>query len=177
MSTTQTAYAFPLTHEVSVRTLVDMKTIKATNLRKTLYAMLDEVRRDRSPVEVVLGGKTAAVLMPAISTGSGRKPPIDLDAVATFCKKYQVKSLALFGSILRCDFGPASDVDVMVDLGERKIDVREMFQMVDHLEAMFGRHVDMLELANLALLDPIRRESISTTAKVIYEEALYDAVA
>lgn len=155
-----------------------MKTIKATNLRKMLYFVLNEVHDKREPTTVLLGGHPIASLVPSSpSDASSRKPPIDLDAVAAFCKKYQVRSFSLFGSILRKDFGPESDVDVIVDLGDRKIDLHEMFRMVDHLEAMFGRKVDMLEQSNLALLDPIRREAITSTAKVIYEEAIYDDVA
>jgi predicted nucleotidyltransferase len=116
-------------------------------------------------------GRGVAILVPtAARTPSSKKPPVDLDTIAAFCQKYQVKTLSLFGSILRSDFNASSDVDVLVDLGDRHIDFHEMFQMVDRLEAIFGRRVDMVEASNLNMVDDIRRGEISSTARVIYEE-------
>jgi predicted nucleotidyltransferase len=153
-----------------------METIKATNLRKSLYEVLERVSSRRSPVQVVLGGRAAAVLVPvAVNAPGGRKPPVDLDAVAAFCQEYRVRKLSLFGSILRSDFNASSDVDVLVDLGDRRIDFHEMFRMVDHLEAVFGRRVDMVEASNLDMVDDVRRQEIASTARVIYEQESYDA--
>lgn len=153
-----------------------MESIKATNLRRNLYSVLKKVCATREPVEVTLGSRASAVIVPrATSSAGARRPLVDLDAVAAFCKKYQVKSLALFGSVLRADFTPASDVDVLVDLGERHVSVREMFRMVDHLEAVFGRKVDMVERSNLGSVDATRRKEILAAARVIYDEESYDA--
>ena len=147
-----------------------MQTIKATNLRKTLYQSLAQLARDRSPVEVELGGKPVAVLMPSPGLPARRrKPLIDLDAISTFCHRHQVRSFALFGSILRDDFDAESDVDVMVDLGDRHISFRVMFGMVAELETMFGRKVDMIERSSLPRINPHRRKSIERSARVIYE--------
>jgi predicted nucleotidyltransferase len=41
--------------------------------------------------------------------------PIDRDALANFCRRHHVRRLSLFGSVLRQDFGPASDVDVLAE--------------------------------------------------------------
>ena len=41
--------------------------------------------------------------------------PVSVEAVAEICRRYQVRKLSLFGSVLRDDFGPASDVDVLVE--------------------------------------------------------------
>jgi predicted nucleotidyltransferase len=153
-----------------------MESIKATNLRRNLYSVLKKVCATREPIEVTLGSHTAAAIVPReVSDTHARKPLVDLNAVASFCKKYQVKSLALFGSILRKDFTVASDVDVLVELGERHVNVREMFKMVDHLVAVFGRRVDMVERSNLRNIDPVRRKEILATARVIYDEETYDA--
>ena len=149
-----------------------METTRATTLRKSLYETLERVRRTHSPVEIILGGRPAALLIPvSVAEPGGRKPPVDLDAIAAFCERYHVRKLSLFGSILRRDFHASSDVDVLVDLGDRKIDFHVMFEMVDHLEAVFGRRVDMVEASNLAAVDEIRRREIESTARVIYEEA------
>ena len=153
-----------------------MESIKATNLRRNLYSVLKKVCSTREPVEVTLGSRASAAIVPReVSGTSARRPLVDLDAVAAFCRKYQVKSLALFGSVLRADFTPASDVDVLVDLGERHVDVHEMFRMVDHLEAVFGRKVDMVERSNLKNVDAVRRKEILAAARVIYDEESYDA--
>lgn len=170
------AYVFSLDLSGEKRTLTVMESIKATNLRRDLYSVLKKVCSTREPVEVTLGSRMAAVIVPReVSDARARKPLVDLDAVAAFCKKYRVRSLALFGSVLRADFTPASDVDVLVDLGERHVSVREMFRMVDHLEAVFGRRVDMVERSNLKNVDPIRRKEILAAAWVIYDEESYDA--
>lgn len=153
-----------------------MDTINATNLRKTLYETLARVSSKRVPVAVVLFGHASAVIVPAASRDpDGKKPLVDLDAISAFCEKHEVKTLSLFGSILRADFNASSDVDVLVDLGDKHIDLHEMFRMVDHLEAIFGRRVDMVESSNLGRLDDVRRKEISSTARVIYEQELFDA--
>jgi predicted nucleotidyltransferase len=152
-----------------------MKSIRATNLRKTLYKDLGDILVDREPVEIVLGGQLAAVLMPPPTLEPRRrKPPIDLDAVSSFCKKHSVRSFALFGSILRDDFDEESDVDVLVDLG-RSIDFHEECRMLDELEVMFGRAVDMVERSSLERIDDRLRSEITSTARTIYEESSDEA--
>lgn len=168
----ENTYASDLTSNAHKRTLLAMKTVRATNLRKSLYETLEILKKDREPVEIVLGGETVAVLMPSPTLKSRkRKPLIDLDAVASFCKRHRIKSFALFGSILSDDFNEKSDVDVIVepDSEDRFIDFGEECLMVDDLEAIFGRKVDMLEKKSLARIHPARRESIESTAKVIYD--------
>ena len=65
---------------------------------------------------------------------------------------------------------------MLVDLGERHVSVREMFRMVDHLEAVFGRKVDMVERSNLKnARRRLRRKEILAAARVIYDEESYDA--
>ena len=150
--------------------------MRATNLRKWLYRSLEDIQEDREPVEIVLGGKTVAILMPSpVLDPRRRKPLIDLDAVAAFCRRHRVKSFSLFGSILRDDFGEESDVDVIVDLAGRLVDFHQECRMVEELEAIFGRKVDMLTADHLAnpRMHPLRREAIITSAKVIYEQESY----
>jgi predicted nucleotidyltransferase len=69
---------------------------------------------------------------------------IDLDAIARFCKKHQVKTFAPFGSILRDDFDEDSDVDVLVDLDGRHLKFHEECRMLDELELVFRRKVDSI---------------------------------
>ena len=149
-----------------------MKSIQATELRKDLFETLDRLAAEREPVEILRFKRPIAVLAPSPSLPAGkRKPLIDLDAIARFCKKHQVKSFALFGSILRDDFDEHSDVDVLVDLDGRHLKFHEECRMLDELELVFGRKVDMVQAGSLASpkMNRHRRASIATTAKVVYD--------
>ena len=87
--------------------------------------------------------------------------------IATFCKRWNVSEFAIFGSAIRKDFGPKSDVDVMVVFEpDAPIGLFEMAHMQVELEALFGRSVDLVEKGGLR--NPYRRQEILKTAKVVY---------
>lgn len=87
--------------------------------------------------------------------------------IATFCRKWQIVEFSLFGSVLRDDFGPASDVDVLVVFdSESKRTFDDFFDMRDELSRLFGRDVDLVEKRNV--VNPFRRHSILTNRQVIY---------
>lgn len=87
--------------------------------------------------------------------------------IAEFCQKWKVTELALFGSVLRADFGPDSDVDVLVTFApDAPWSLYEWPDMMDELKAIFGREVDLVEKD--ALRNPFRRHAILSTRKVIY---------
>jgi predicted nucleotidyltransferase len=91
----------------------------------------------------------------------------DQEQIAEFCRKWQVTELALFGSVLRDDFGPESDVDVLVTFApEAPWSLFDLVDMVDELEAMLGRKVDLVESAGLR--NPIRRRAILSSREVIH---------
>jgi hypothetical protein len=87
--------------------------------------------------------------------------------IAAFCKRWKISEFSIFGSSLRKDFGPNSDVDVLVTF-ERKahISLFDMAQMQIELETLFGRPVDIVEKAGLR--NPYRRHEILKTAQVVY---------
>jgi len=92
---------------------------------------------------------------------------IDEDAIAAFCQKWKVREFSLFGSVIRDDFRPDSDVDVLVSFEENSgIGLWEMSDMLDELEAMFGRKVDLV--AKDGLRNPFRRHAILNGREVIY---------
>ncbi|NOT21567.1 MAG: DNA polymerase subunit beta [Nitrospiraceae bacterium] len=68
------------------------------------------------------------------------------ERIVSFCRKWKIVEFALFGSILREDFRPNSDVDVLVTFS-RGSDwgVEHLLDMKEELEALFGRPVDLLE--------------------------------
>jgi prevent-host-death family protein len=151
-----------------------MRSVQSTSLRKTLFKELREVSSGREPLQILRHGKPIAVLVPAAGEKSSKKKPlIDLDAISSFCKGHRLKSLCLFGSVLRDDFDEESDVDVMVDSGERDVSLRELCDMMDELEAMFGRKVDLVFKKNVLALDKKykTREEILMTASEVYHEA------
>src|SRR5215469_13461689 len=92
---------------------------------------------------------------------------IPAERIEEFCRKWGVKELALFGSVLRDDFGSDSDVDVLISFrrdGQMTLDVR--IQMEDELRAIFGREVDLVE--KRLVRNPFRRYEILTTRRVLY---------
>ena len=68
---------------------------------------------------------------------------IDDVALARFCRKHGIRRLALFGSVLRDDFGPDSDVDVLVELHAGRVPGLAFFEMQAELSELIGRKVDL----------------------------------
>lgn len=98
------------------------------------------------------------------------KSAIDIDraAIETFCRKWGIKELSLFGSVLRPDeFRDESDVDVLVTFEDAsRWSLFDVVDMKDELEQLFGRKVDLVE--KNAIRNPWRRRSILTSYRVIY---------
>jgi len=92
---------------------------------------------------------------------------VDRARIAEFCRKWRVEKLAVFGSAVREDFGPDSDVDVLVELKpEHGLSLYDWVDMIDELKAIFGREVDLV--AKGGLKNPFRRAAILRSAKEIY---------
>ncbi len=68
---------------------------------------------------------------------------VDRDAVAAFCRRHHVRRLAFFGSVLRDDFTPSSDVDVLVEFEPGHVPGFRFFDMETELSAILGRKVDL----------------------------------
>lgn len=93
--------------------------------------------------------------------------PIDREKIRIFCEKWKIKEFYLFGSVLRDDFGPDSDVDVCVRFEENSPwDLFDIVEMMDELEQFFCRKVDFLEAD--AIRNPFRRKEIMQTRRLIY---------
>ena len=87
--------------------------------------------------------------------------------IDAFCRQYHVQRMAIFGSALRDDFGPDSDIDVLVTFAPGSlISLWELGQIRAELTELFGRPVDLVEKAGLR--NPYRRKSILESAQVIY---------
>jgi uncharacterized protein len=75
---------------------------------------------------------------------------IPQEKIADFCRRHHITRMALFGSVLRDDFGPESDVDVIVEFHPEHIPGLAFFAMQDELATIFGREVDMHTPAELS---------------------------
>ena len=93
--------------------------------------------------------------------------PIPYKEIAAFCQRWKVTEFSLFGSVLRADFHPDSDVDVLVTFSaEAEISLFDLVQMKLDLEEIFHRSIDIIEKD--ALDNPFRKREILQTAQVIY---------
>jgi len=92
------------------------------------------------------------------------------EAIAEFCRRWKVAELALFGSVLRDDFGPGSDVDVLVTFAEdAHWTLFDWVSMVEELKEIFGREVDLLSRRGVeAARNPLRRKAILSSLETVY---------
>ena len=97
---------------------------------------------------------------------------IDLprEKIAEFCKKWQIREFSFFGSVLRDDFRPDSDIDVLVTFEEAaKHTLFDLVHMQDELKQMFGRDVDIVSRRGIeSSRNYIRRDAILNSAEAIY---------
>jgi len=92
-----------------------------------------------------------------------RVPP---EAVAEFCRKHGIRRAALYGSALRPDFRPDSDLDVLVEFEPGQVPGLAFFAMQEELSRILGRKVD---LNTMGFLSPYMRDRVLAEAEVIYE--------
>jgi uncharacterized protein len=92
--------------------------------------------------------------------------PVPSDKIAEFCRKHHIKKLALFGSVLREDFRPESDIDVLVEFEPEHIPGFEIVDIEDELSQMAGRKVDLRTPAELSRYF---REHVVQEARVQYD--------
>lgn len=92
---------------------------------------------------------------------------LDQGALAAFCQRWRIRELSLFGSALREDFRPDSDLDFLVSFDpDATWDLFDLVTMKDELKEQYGREVDLVEKE--ALRNPWRRYEILRTREVIY---------
>lgn len=147
-----------------------MERLDATLLRKKLFKILDRLPQGEVFL-ITRRGRPIAQISLAPAEERGSKPKIDPRRIAKLCKKHGVRRLALFGSILRDDFGPNSDVDVLYD-AERPLeeDFYSMIELRDALSKLFERSIDLVNRRTLLKSpNPGRQREILNTAKVVYE--------
>ncbi|HEY9698579.1 MAG TPA: nucleotidyltransferase family protein [Trichocoleus sp.] len=92
------------------------------------------------------------------------------DQLAEFCQRWKVSELALFGSVLRDDFRPDSDIDILITSApDAKRGLMTLAKMKYELEDLLGREVDLVSKSAIETSHNwIRRNEILGTAQVIY---------
>lgn len=92
------------------------------------------------------------------------------DAIEDFCRRWRIAELAVFGSILRDDFGPESDIDFLVTFSpEAAGSLMDRVSMKDELEDLLGRNVDLVSRRGMERnRNWIRREGVLGTARSFY---------
>lgn len=95
------------------------------------------------------------------------------DKIIEFCRRWKIAEFALFGSVLREDFGPESDIDVLVAfMPDARWSLLDHVEMQDELKDIFGRAVDLISKRGIERSrNAIRRKEILGSAEVIYAAA------
>jgi len=100
------------------------------------------------------------------------KIPIELpkEKVSSFCQKWKILELSLFGSVLRDDFGPESDIDILVTFRkDAKHTLFDLVHMEDELKDIFGREIDMVSRRGIEFSrNYLRRSTILNSAEIVY---------
>jgi uncharacterized protein len=101
---------------------------------------------------------------------------ISITAVAAFCDRWQIVEFALFGSVLRDDFRPDSDIDVLTTLSDdAPTTLFDLVNMREELEIMFQRPVDIVLRDGIeSSQNYLRKQAILSSAIKIYSNPKWD---
>jgi predicted nucleotidyltransferase len=95
---------------------------------------------------------------------------IPIARLSEFCEKWKIRKLELFGSVVRDDFGPDSDIDVLATFApDTELSLFDLVDAESELQAIFGRPVDLLDRSSVEHSENwIRRRRILESARTIY---------
>lgn len=110
--------------------------------------------------------------LPIINPQSLASLSVSMEELQAICQRWQIVELALFGSVLRPDFNPDSDIDVLVTFSDiAKITFFDLDTIEQQLSQLFHRPVDVVTKRAIEQShNPIRRKNILDYSKVIYEQ-------
>lgn len=95
------------------------------------------------------------------------KIDVPRDEISHFCRRWKIAEFALFGSVLREDFGPDSDIDVLIEFSEdAHWSLYKWVDMIAELKEIFGRDVDLV--SKRGLRNPFRRDTILKSREVVH---------
>lgn len=90
---------------------------------------------------------------------------IPQEQIEDFCRRHHITRMALFASVLRDDFGPQSDVDVIVEFHPEHVPGLAFFGMQDELSKVLDRKVDLISYAELS---KYIRKKVLREAQTVY---------
>ena len=92
------------------------------------------------------------------------------EKIAAFCKKWKIQEFAVFGSVLRSDFHPESDIDVLVTFSEEaKHTLFHLVRMERELEQILNRDVDIVSRSGIeSSRNRLRKKEILSSARIVY---------
>ena len=93
---------------------------------------------------------------------------VDKNKIAEFCRRHHIRKLAFFGSVLREDFQPESDVDVLVEFAPGQVVGLRLIQMEEELSQLLGGH--KVDLVTPKFLNRRIRDRVLASAQVEYAE-------
>jgi predicted nucleotidyltransferase len=95
---------------------------------------------------------------------------IPKEKIVEFCQKWKIREFAFFGSVLRADFRPDSDIDVLVMFDESaRHTLFDFVHMEEELKEIFGRDVDLVSRRGIETSrNYIRRRAILDSAEAVY---------
>lgn len=92
--------------------------------------------------------------------------PIPSDSIAALCRRHRIRHLSLFGSVLRDDFRPESDVDVLVEFEpDAQVGLFTLMDIQDELATLLGRQVDLVPRQGLK---HVIRAAVLASEQVVY---------
>jgi uncharacterized protein len=95
---------------------------------------------------------------------------LPLEEIAKFCQQWQITEFSLFGSVLRDDFRPDSDIDILIDFDPQAHPTFfDLVKMEEQLKTLFQRDIDLLTRKGIETSrNYLRRHAILSTAQLIY---------
>jgi hypothetical protein len=99
-------------------------------------------------------------------TSQERVSSLQFGAISEICARFEVKELALFGSVLRPDFRSDSDIDLLVEFTPgARVGLLRFIELQEDLSRAFGRKVDLVSKNGLR---PLIRDEVLASAEVLY---------
>jgi len=92
---------------------------------------------------------------------------VDFDELADVAHRYSIKEISVFGSSIRSNMKPESDIDLLISFSpSAEISLFDLMDLENELQQLFHRHVDIVEPQ--ALTNPVRRERILSSKELLY---------
>lgn len=152
---------------ISRADLARMMGTSRANVTTLLSGERNMTLRTLADLAAVLGQRVEITLEPLrLPAAISRRLHASQEEIAEFCRKHHIRRLALFGSVLRDDFGPESDVDVLVEFASGQRLGFAFFGIQEELSELLGRRVDLLTEEDLSRYF---RDEVVQNAEVIFD--------